>query len=63
MSSAPCPMPWLLSSLNRAHELAKGMADGTIAATSGEREFAESVADDIAIQIRKTKQEMMRNDF
>lgn len=63
MSSAPCPMPWLLLALNRAHSIAKGMADGTIAATPGERAFAESAADDIAIQIRKTKQEMMRNDF
>jgi hypothetical protein len=60
MSAESGQLPQLLGALNRAHSIAKGMADGTIAATSAERNFAESMQDDIAIQIRKTKQEMMR---
>jgi len=50
----------LLRALNVAHATARGMADGTIAATFDQRSFADSMADDIAILVRKTKQEMMR---
>lgn len=54
------PLVPLLRALNDAHMAARGMANGTIAATFDQRSFADSMADDIAILVRKTKQEMMR---